>query len=297
MNTTETPTVGENANDNEANAINSGTTTGSDRTSDTRRNDRQNHRGRSYRSFSDSNEQKNWEGDEPKMGSVLGLRSEWLDKKVTFEVFLEKTTDYILRELTNPRDIVGAVRDLKDPTTNFRKNNLPKNLTTKQKESDVEIAIQAQRIKLYATRETDMKNNMDKIYGLVKGQCSTSLRTVIKQDPDFEVKNEKHDILWLLTKLKEVTSGLDTKSNKRSNLHEAILVFFTMKQGESENDSSYMKRFEMNTETLLTAGGKHILCSPELMDKVNVDATDEEIEIEENKFKAICYIKRGDQNR
>ena len=236
------------------------------------------YKGKGYKTLSDSNEQKGWEGEEPKVGGVLGLRSEWLDKKVSFEVFLEKTTDYILRKFTNPRDIVGAVRDLKDPSTNFRKHNLPKNLSNKQKESDVEVAIQAQRIKLYAVREADMKNNMDKVYGIVKGQCSMSLRTVIKQEPDYDEKNDQHDVLWLLSKLKEVTSGLDTKSNKRSNLHEAILVLFTMRQGESENDSSYMKRFDINIETLITAGGKHILCSPELMEKEGDEPNKEEAE-------------------
>jgi hypothetical protein len=216
---------------------------------------------------------------------------------VSFEVFLEKTTDYILREFTNPRDIVGSIRDLKDPAVNFKKQNLPKNLTTKQKESDIEVAIQAQRIKLYAIREADMKNNMDKVYGLVKGQCTMSLCTVVKQDPEYDKKNDEHDVLWLLTKLKEVTCGLDTKSNKRSNLHKAILVLFTMKQGESESDSAYMKHFEMNVETLITAGGKHILCSPDLMEKEDEEPTAKEIDIEENKFKAICFIKRSDPNR
>ena len=81
---------------------------------------------------------------------------------------------------------------------------------------------------------------MDKIYGLVKGQCSISLKTAIKQDKVFDNINEKHDVLWLLEKLKEVTLGLDTTSNKRINLHEAILIFFTMKQGETESDSSYI---------------------------------------------------------
>ena len=289
-----TPGTGEVVNDANNDDANSGGATGQNRNTENRRND---NKKKGYRNISDMNEQKGWEGEEPKMGSVLGLRGEWLEKKVSFEVFLEKTTDYILRELTNPRDIVGAIRDLKDPNTDFRKNNLPKDLTTKQKGSDVEVAIQAQRIKMYTIREADMNNNMDKVYGLVKGQCSTSLRTVIKQDPDFVDKDEQHDILWLLKKLKEVTSGLDTKSNKRSNLHEAILVFFTMKQGENESDSKYMKRFETNLETLITAGGKHIMCSPDLMDKDGDEGTEEEIEIEENKFKVICYIKRGDPNR
>ncbi len=53
----------------------------------------------------------------------------------------------------------------------------------------------------------------------------------------------------------------------------------------------------MNLETLITAGGRHILCSPDLMDKEGEDVTEEEIEIEENKFKAICYIKHRDSNR
>jgi hypothetical protein len=224
---------------------------------------KQGYKGKSYKNFSNSNEQRNWEGEEPKVGCVLGLHSKWMDKKVSFEVFLEKTTDYVLGEFRNPRDIIGLIRELKDPSTNFRKNNLAKNLTAKQKESDIKAAIQAQSIKLYAAREADMKNNMDKVYGIVKGQCSMSLHTVIKQYPELDEKNDKHNVFRLLSKLKDVTSGLDMKSNKHSNLHEAILVLFTMKQGEFESDSNYMKRFEMNIKMLIIAGGKHILCSPE----------------------------------
>jgi hypothetical protein len=70
-----------------------------------------------------------------------------------------------------------------------------------------------------------------------------------------------------------------------------------MRQGEAESDSGYMKRFEMNVETLITAGGRHILCSPELMDKEEDEPTEDEIDVEENKFKAICFIKRSDPNR
>ena len=72
----------------------------------------------------------------------MGLRSKWLDKKVNFKAFLEKMIDYILRELKNPRDIVSVVIDLKDPTINFKRNNLPRNLTALQLKSDVEVAIQ-----------------------------------------------------------------------------------------------------------------------------------------------------------
>lgn len=53
----------------------------------------------------------------------------------------------------------------------------------------------------------------------------------------------------------------------------------------------------MNAETLIMVGGKHILCSHELMEKDGNEPTDKEIDIEENKFKAICFVKCGDPNR
>ena len=93
---------------------------------------------------------------------------------MNFEAFLERMIVYILHELKKPRDIVRGVRNLKDPTTNFKRKNLPKNLTAIQLKSDVDVAIQKERIKLYIIWEAHTKNNMDKIYGLVKGQCLTS---------------------------------------------------------------------------------------------------------------------------
>ena len=66
---------------------------------------------------------------------------------------------------------------------------------------------------------------MTKIYGIVKGQCSHSLKTVLKQEGGFNEKDKEQDILWLLERPKEITSRLDMKSNKRCNLFNAMLDF------------------------------------------------------------------------
>ena len=151
---------------------------------------------------------------------------------------------------------------------------------------------------MYVTREVELENNMLKIYGLVKGQCSHSLRAVLKQENDYETKDRKQDLLWLLGKLKSLTLGLDNRSNKRCNLFEALLAFITMRQGDHESDTSYMKRFKTNLDTLLSAGGKHILCSLELAEAVDSNnLTQKEIDIEEAKFKAIVFLKRSDTSR
>ena len=59
-----------------------------------------------------------------------------------------------------------------------------------------------------------------------------------------------------------------------------------------------MKRFKINMDTLLSAGGRHILCSPELTDAADPDMiTDLERDIEESKFKAIVFLNLSDPVR
>ena len=95
--------------------------------------------------------------------------------------------------------------------------------------------------------------------------------------------------------LKALTSGLDNNSNKRCNLFDVLLVFINIRQGENESDSDYMKRFQINMNTLLSAGGRHILCSSELADTADSNKiTNLERDIEEAKFKAIVFLNRSD---
>ena len=81
-------------------------------------------------------------------------------------------------------------------------------------------------------------------------------------------------------------------------MFDTILAFITVRQGENESDTSYMKRFCVNLDTLISAGGRHILCSPDLVeavDKDNVMASEKEAE--ESKFKAMVFLKRSDQGQ
>ena len=57
---------------------------------------------------------------------------------------------------------------------------------------------------------------MDKLYGVVIGQCLDAVLSVLGNDIEYISKDEECDVIWLLRKLKTITSGLDSKSNKRS---------------------------------------------------------------------------------
>ena len=41
-----------------------------------------------------SNNERSWEIDTPEIGAVLGLRTEYLNKKTSFSVFMEKMEEY-----------------------------------------------------------------------------------------------------------------------------------------------------------------------------------------------------------
>jgi hypothetical protein len=112
-----------------------------------------------------------------------------------------------------------------------------------------------------------LTDNMDKLYGMVSGQCSHALISILENDAEFPEKDEQCDVVWLLKKLKEITSGLDVKSNKRSNLHDALVAFVKTEQHAGESDDDYMKRFKASVKTLISAGGCQILCNHEIMDK------------------------------
>ena len=100
----------------------------------TRRGDRRQH-------YDDNSEQSGVRG-KPEVGAVLGLRTEYLNKKVSFEVFLEKMTDYVLRELKDAADVVSVVRDMTNATDEFANKHMHKELTDKQKRSDVQVQLQ-----------------------------------------------------------------------------------------------------------------------------------------------------------
>ena len=262
-----------------------------------RNNNNNNRRNDNRRNLFSGNE-RTWAGDKADVGAVLGLRTEYLDKKVSYRVFIEKMIEYVLREVDDASDVLPILSQEKDPIPIFQAEQMPKPLTDEQKKNDVLSAIQTQRIKKYVDREIRVATNVKRIYGLIKGQCSHSLRALLKQEKDYEDKDRQQDALWLLKQLKKITSGLDSKSNKRCNLFDALYAFITMRQGNDESDSAYLKRFRVNVDTLCSAGGQHILCSPDLIETADKDnITEREKETEENKFKAIVFLKRSDPTR
>ena len=65
----------------------------------------------------------------------------------------------------------------------------------------IEKDIQRERIKQFVSREYVLRSNMEKLYGLLWGQCSSALQATIKGINEYEDKSDDFDIIWLLLAL------------------------------------------------------------------------------------------------
>ena len=77
---------------------------------------------------------------------------------------------------------------------------------------------------------------MEKLFGLIWGQCSSQLQSTIKGLTGFSDMYDDFDVVWLITELKKSTSGIDSKSDPRLTLHKALAELYRLKQGETESN-------------------------------------------------------------
>ena len=91
---------------------------------------------------------------------------------------------------------------MKDPWSAFEKEEKPEELTEKEKERDINILIQKEKVSEYIKLERKIKNNVRKLYGFIWGQCTPSLQTSVKHLAEYKEKSNDYDVIWLLKELK-----------------------------------------------------------------------------------------------
>ena len=231
------------------------------------------------------------------MGAVIGLLSERLDKGVTLEQFQDKLKHYVLKHFHRAEDVIPLITNFENPVDNFEDKYAPADLTTEQEAKPSFVKKWELKYKRFLDHEENLTENTNKLYALIMGQCTTALQSVIKGDSEYEAKSRTYDALWIFEKVKLFSAGVDTKANPVLTLHEQLFSFLTMKQGQSESDDDYLKRFNSRVKNLELAGGAHIFCSPKTLGKDISLASPEEIEAESKRFRAICFLLRSDEYR
>ena len=61
----------------------------------------------------------------------------------------------------------------------------------------------------YLSRKNQLMDNQGSLYSLIKGQCMPALIAELKGLDEFEDKDADFDVLWLLTQVNLIMSGVE----------------------------------------------------------------------------------------
>ena len=155
-----------------------------------------------------TNNPTNYSGQCEDIGCLLALRSERFDKKVQFQVFMEKMGNYVISNLKDGGDIQCVFHELKDPTEKFLLTHKPVKLPQDELGGvdEVDKGIYKEEVKQFVQRKINLQRNIKKSYGLVLGQCSSGLKQYIKGLETYSVNSKIFDTIWLLKELKKATA-------------------------------------------------------------------------------------------
>ena len=240
----------------------------------------------------------NYLGEKDEIGVVLALMSEKFANKVAFTTFIDKMKNHVLTDFEQARDMMPILESLKDPQSDVEGKE-PSELTSEEAKSEVKRWMKQEKVKQHIKRLNVLDSNKEKLYALIWGQISTGLQEVIKGEDEFVNMDSVFDCIWLLERVKLISSSVDTKANKYCSLVQAMTSFCTINQGANESNDSYRKRIDSTSLTLSLAGGEHMLWSPDLikMDNPKTGPTDKEIDADTDTFKAMVMILRADNGR
>ena len=209
-----------------------------------------------------------FEGATSDIGTVLGLRHEKFKHKApSFESFLEKVSTFAISNFKDGGDLKPLFRKMTDPADVFKSKKKPKKPVPDDDTKTVDLVyidIYKEQIKLYVTRESNLRRNMEKTFGIIWGQCSNSLQSNVKGQDEFDEAYDTLDTLWLVKALKKALSGIDNKSDPRLVLHKALSELYHLKQGETGSSDKFLERFKSTGNTVELAQGASIFCVKEM---------------------------------
>jgi len=114
---------------------------------------------------------------------------------------------------------------LEDSFKDFARKYAPEDLPEDEEVRTIKLKIWEMRVKRYLDQEEILQENVNKLHGLMIGQCMPALHSTIKADNEYEEKSKKFDALWLMQKFKVIVAGIDLIANPALTLHEQVITF------------------------------------------------------------------------
>ncbi len=203
---------------------------------------------------------------------------------------MELVSDYVLREKSDLGLYLTAPFNVDQEAVVYYKANEEPKITAAEKADEDKKKLYHKEVDRYLATIAKLKAQAVSVFTIVESNCSEAVMGILRSKESYIKKKMKGELLWLITQLKEITSGLDVTENKYAVFYDALTSFINLHQFRSESDDAFMIRFRNSFETLWAHGGRHVFASPQIVSKSTL--SDAEIEKAEECFKAVALVKK-----
>ena len=240
------------------------------------------------------NVDKSYKGADEDFGTVMGLSNELphlTHGKVCGE-FQDALLIYVQSKYDRGGDLRPLILDLKDPKTKLDKSKPKYNVVPGSSDEIEQTKTWEMKWKHYMNRQETMEENVEKLFGLLMGQCTQALVAEVKASPEYAVRADNSDSLWLLKKMKILSAGVDNQVNKVLTYHEKLMDLSKIFQGPVESLDDYRTRFTAAVMTVEMTGGESIF-----QPFITTNTTSADIIKTKDKVMAMWFLLHSDKVR
>ena len=251
-----------------------------------------------------SNHPKDWKGKTTDLELVLGIKPEKLTNQTSVDGLLEKLEGYAKKNFDHYEDVLCLIVENEDPMKKLEKEK--ESLVTDEQRKKVQAGdlfeqmLMKDAVTRYGTRKMTLQKNIGKVYELLWGQCTNSIKTLVKGETEHSEKRKKNDVSWLVGHLRQLTSGVDNEADSADIYFQALYKWTHIRQGENESDDLFQKRADTVTQNLILAGGEDVLYPRKLLPAGVADSNNPKSEEKEktiDRIRAMHLLCRSDPKR
>ena len=213
----------------------------------------------------------------------------------------KKLSEYVGKKFKEfPGDMQSLVKNLEMPT-------LVMPVDPEDKATKSEIRVWEKKCDSYAKREEALEQNIQRLYALVKGQCTESMIAALKGLSTYEDIDEKLDGLRLLLAIKSIVYMFQSQKSLPHAIHESVRRFYFLQQNKTDTAAAYLENFTNVVDVITATGGsignhKDILQAVADEEKLDLDtATPDELKsitaTAKERYLAVAFLLSSDRTR
>jgi len=159
----------------------------------------------------------------------------------------------------------------------------------------MEKLILQQEVKEFIARKKKCKNNMNKAYALILGQCTQAVKNKLEAKDNWEQIEADHNPIELLKAIKAIAQDYQDSKYPIASIHKSIVNLLTIKQDEKESVASYVKRFK-NVQDIMEAqhGKLDLSVYVRNLESYEEDRLEAMKELAYKEFLAYAFLARAD---